>query len=61
VLEDSEKDPFFLLSVRGGLDLGRNLRLFVAFENLINQVHRWYGSSIDGPGRSVFVGIEGHL
>jgi hemoglobin/transferrin/lactoferrin receptor protein len=61
VLEDSEKDPFFLLSVRGGLDLGKNLRLFVAFENLVNQVHRWYGSSIDGPGRSVFVGIEGHL
>ncbi|MBW2263828.1 MAG: TonB-dependent receptor [Deltaproteobacteria bacterium] len=61
VLVDSEKDPFFLLSVRGGLDLGKNLRLYVAFENLVNQVHRWYGSSIDGPGRSVFVGIEGRL
>lgn len=60
-LEDSEKEPFFLLSIRGGLDLGQHLRLFVAFENLINEVHRYYGSTIDAQGRSVFVGIEGHL
>lgn len=60
-LSGAEDDPFFLLSVRGGLDLGQHLRLYVAFENLINQVHRYLGSYIDGPGRSVMVGIEGHL
>ncbi len=57
----AEDDPFFLLSFKGGLDLGDHLRLYVAFENLLNQVHRYLGSSIDGPGRSVYVGLEGHL
>jgi hypothetical protein len=60
-LDASEKDPFFLLSVRGGLDLGQHLRLFVSFENLIGETYRWHGSFIDGPGRSVYVGIEGHM
>ncbi len=57
----SENDPFFLLSLRGGVALGGSIRLFLAFENILNQVHRWYGSGLDGPGRSVLVGIEGHL
>lgn len=60
-LASFEDDPFFLLSVRGGLDLGSHLRLFVAFENLLDQVHRYHGSYLDGPGRSVYLGVEGHL
>jgi outer membrane receptor protein involved in Fe transport len=61
IVTGSEKDPFFLLSIRGGLDLGSHLRLYVAFENLVGDTYRVHGSWIDGPGRSVHVGFEGHL
>ena len=49
---------YTIFDVRGGLDLGRGVRLTLALENVFDKKYRTAHSSMDSPGRSLIAGLE---
>jgi len=45
-------------TVRGGLDLGANLDLVLALENVMDENYRVHGSGQNEPGRNIIVALE---
>jgi outer membrane receptor protein involved in Fe transport len=52
---------FAVFDLRAGYRLRRHLVLALVFENLGDAAYRYHGSSVNGPGRSVVLGLEGRL
>ena len=52
---------FAVLELRAGYRFRRHLLVSLLLENLGDAVYRYHGSSVNGPGRSVTVNLEGRL
>ena len=48
---------YVVLDARGGWRLTRHLALEVGLENLLDEDYRVHGSGLNGPGRSLVVGV----
>ena len=52
---------FVVLDLRAGCRLGKNLLGSLVFENVLDTAYRYHGSSVNGPGRGLLLGLEGYL
>ena len=51
-------DGYLLLAFRGGIDITNRFSLSFAFNNLINQLYKTHGSTLNGPGIGASVSID---
>jgi outer membrane receptor protein involved in Fe transport len=51
-------DGFNAISVRGGFDLARQVRVVLGVENLLDEAYKYHASGIMRPGRQFVVGTE---
>lgn len=52
---------FAVVDLRAGYRLRKNLLVALTVENLGDAAYRYHGSSVNGAGRGVVLGLEGHL
>ncbi len=52
---------FAVVDLRAGFRVDRRILVSVVLENVLDNAYRTHGSSINGPGRGVIVGIESGL